>query len=105
MTRAALESRGLLPVAEAVARRHFVTLTALLGKKRTRDLADARAELCYELYDLLRSYVAVGTLLGLDHCSVIAARRKWAAVVGDVGPAKVAPAAFRHPSTVMGGGR
>jgi hypothetical protein len=64
--------------------------------------------LAYELTDLGLSLPTVGRLLGRHHTTVMDSRRRWAAIVGDVGPtvARVEPRrVFRHPSTVMGGGR
>ena len=37
----------------------------------------ARSHLAAELYDALGSFPAVGRCLGLDHSSVLVARRRW----------------------------
>ena len=80
-----LEMRGLIDVAKAVVARHRgVTLVDVLSRDRSADVAEARAHLVYELYDEVRSYPRVGRLLGIHHTSAMAARRRWALIVGDV---------------------
>jgi chromosomal replication initiation ATPase DnaA len=80
-----LEMRGLIGIAnEVVARHRGVTLVDVLSPNRSADVVEARAHLVYELYDEVRSYPRVGRLLGIHHTTAMAARKRWAVIVGDV---------------------
>lgn len=80
-----LEDRNLLPIVTRIVAAHpGVRVRDVLSRSRQRPVSDARAHCVYELYDVLGSYPAVGRALGIDHTSAIAARAKWARVVGDV---------------------
>lgn len=76
--RALLDQRDLLELAERVIATHpGVTLDDVLSRSRRAPVSAARSHLAAELYDALGSFPAVGRCLGLDHSSVLVARRRW----------------------------
>lgn len=79
-----LESRDVADLVASIARAHGVSLEALQSKMRYRPVSEARAQACYELYDALGSYPAVGEVMGLDHTTAMHARKRWARIVGEV---------------------
>lgn len=60
-------------IADAVARRHGVSVAAMLGCGRDSVVSAARRDLCTCLWASGLAYAAVGRLLGLDHTSVMRA--------------------------------
>lgn len=96
-----------LPLVLAVLEQHpGVTLADVVGPSHKPAIADARHHLIYELYELGLSLPAVGRLVGRHHTTVMDSRRRWARIVGDVGPLPskaTLRAPVRHPSTVHGG--
>src|SRR5689334_12850383 len=71
-----LETRDLLEVARAIARKHHVTLDELLGRRRRGPEAAARHELWQRLYEELPSLPKLGEIFGRDHTTVMAAVHK-----------------------------
>lgn len=56
---------------ESVAQRHGVTVDAVLGSRRTSEVARARHDLMAGLYGSGLAYAEIGRLLGRDHTSVM----------------------------------
>lgn len=73
---AALEDRGLLDLVAARAVEHRVTVGDIVGRARTKTITRARHAVMRDLYSLGFSSVEVGTLLGRDHSTVLAALAK-----------------------------
>ena len=73
---AALEDRGLLDLVVARAAEHRVTVADIVGRARTKTITRARHAVMRDLYSLGLSSVEVGTLLGRDHTTVLAALAK-----------------------------
>jgi hypothetical protein len=67
---ARLESRGLLPLAEQIARENFVVLEEYLGPRRYSSLVLARKKLYHELYVKGLSTTEIGTLLERDNATI-----------------------------------
>lgn len=74
-----LRLRGLLGLAERVARNHRVTLDEMLGPRHCPAFARARQELWSVVYDLLRSTTVVGEIFDRDHSTIIYGMRAHAA--------------------------
>lgn len=74
-----LEGRGYAAIARDVLSRHPGTsLAEVLAGGRWAAPSLARAELCWELYQVLPNASEIGRLLGIDHTSARAALRRWA---------------------------
>lgn len=71
-----LASRGLLGLVDHVAEAHHVTRGDVLGRGRTKRVAQARHAVMRALRDMGMSYPEIGRLLGRDHTTVLAALRK-----------------------------
>ena len=75
--RQSLAERGLLADLSLLCREYSVTLDDVLQRKRHRRIVMARDACIYKLLKMLMSTPEVGTLLGMDHSSVCAARNRY----------------------------
>ena len=71
-----LHDRGLYPIAKEIAQQHSVTVEEILGTRRTSQFVKARHAII-KLLCVERGMSAnfVGQILGLDHTTVLAARK------------------------------
>jgi hypothetical protein len=72
-----LETRDLLELAKAIARKHHVTLEELLGRRRRAPEIAARHELWQRLYEQIPSQPKLGEIFGRDHSTIQAALHKY----------------------------
>ena len=79
-----LETRDLLELAKDVARKHYVTLEELLGRRRRAPEIAARHELWQRLYEQIPSQPKLGEIFGRDHSTVQAALHKYDAFLQPV---------------------
>ncbi len=73
----ALDRRGLSEPLSKICRAYNVTLEAALQRKRSSRLVHARDACIYRLLQVPMSTTEVGDLLGLDHTTVCAARKRY----------------------------
>jgi chromosomal replication initiation ATPase DnaA len=71
-----LAQRGLLGEVERIAKRHHVTTSEMLGRRRLAHVVRARHAAWRELRARGLSYPAIGELWGVDHTTVLAACTK-----------------------------
>ena len=70
-----LRRRGLLDVAEDIARGLHLTVEDMFSALRMRPIPEARRSFYGYLWSLGWSYQAIGRLVGRDHTTVMAALR------------------------------
>jgi chromosomal replication initiation ATPase DnaA len=75
-----LDRRDALELAQAVAKKHWVTLDDLLGRSRRGCAARARHELWAKLYDeAIPTFSALGRIFGRDHKTISHGVRRYMA--------------------------